>query len=143
MNKHAENLRRTRADMLGTDDEEHYWECHNAAAEIDYLETSLTRHAIAACALDEKIERLEAVVADYKENDRLIERIQAKVDALELRAKIYEEGYNESQATIRYHQAKVEQLEGLRDAVAEYERVDNTNARLRMRRALAALNVGG
>jgi len=37
MNKHADNLRRTRADMLGTDDEEHYWECHAAAAEIERL----------------------------------------------------------------------------------------------------------
>lgn len=33
----ARNLRRTRADMLGTDDEEHYWHCHEAAAELDRL----------------------------------------------------------------------------------------------------------
>lgn len=37
-NRHAKNLRRTRADMLGTDDEEHYWECHDAADEIDRLQ---------------------------------------------------------------------------------------------------------
>ncbi|TFH49296.1 MAG: hypothetical protein E4G89_05020 [Methanothrix sp.] len=37
INKYAENLRRARADMLGTFDEEHYWECHAAAAEIDRL----------------------------------------------------------------------------------------------------------
>jgi hypothetical protein len=37
MDKHSSNLRRTRADMLGTDDEEHYLECHAAAEEIDRL----------------------------------------------------------------------------------------------------------
>jgi hypothetical protein len=30
-------LRQTRADMLGTDDEDHYWACHEAAAEIERL----------------------------------------------------------------------------------------------------------
>jgi hypothetical protein len=48
MNEHAKNLRRTRADMLGTDDEKHYWDCHAAAAEIDRLE--------------DKIAKLEAVI---------------------------------------------------------------------------------
>lgn len=27
-------LRSTRANMLGTDDEDHYWDCHDAADEI-------------------------------------------------------------------------------------------------------------
>jgi hypothetical protein len=30
-------LRQTRADMIGTDDEAHYWDCHDAAAEIERL----------------------------------------------------------------------------------------------------------
>ena len=38
MNKYAKNLRRTRANMLGTDDEKHYWECHAAADEIERLQ---------------------------------------------------------------------------------------------------------
>jgi hypothetical protein len=33
----ATRLRQTRADMLGTDDEDHYWACHEAAAEIQRL----------------------------------------------------------------------------------------------------------
>ena len=33
----ATRLRQTRADMLGTDDEQHYWDCHEAAAEIERL----------------------------------------------------------------------------------------------------------
>jgi predicted alpha/beta hydrolase family esterase len=38
MNEHAKNLRRTRADMLGTDDNDHYLECQRAAAYIEQLE---------------------------------------------------------------------------------------------------------
>jgi hypothetical protein len=30
-------LRQTRADMLGTDDEQHYFDCHEAAGEIERL----------------------------------------------------------------------------------------------------------
>ncbi len=30
-------LRQTRADMIGTDDEQHYWDCHDAATEIERL----------------------------------------------------------------------------------------------------------
>ena len=37
MNPHSKRLRQTRADMLGTDDEEHYWDCHSAAKYIDAL----------------------------------------------------------------------------------------------------------
>ncbi len=33
----AKRLRQTRADMLGTDDESHYFDCHEAAAEIERL----------------------------------------------------------------------------------------------------------
>lgn len=33
----VKRLRQTRADMLGTDDEDHYWDCHEAAAEIERL----------------------------------------------------------------------------------------------------------
>jgi hypothetical protein len=30
----ARRLRQTRANMLGTDDEQHYWDSHEAAGEI-------------------------------------------------------------------------------------------------------------
>ena len=40
-------LRQTRADMIGTDDEDHYWDCHDAAAEIErLLLTDAEREAI-------------------------------------------------------------------------------------------------
>jgi hypothetical protein len=41
-------LRQTRADMLGTEDEQHYWDCHDAASEIERLR--LTRDERAAIA---------------------------------------------------------------------------------------------
>ena len=41
MSDHESNLRRTRVDMLGTDDEEHYIECQNAADYIAELEDAL------------------------------------------------------------------------------------------------------
>ena len=47
-------LRQTRADMLGTDDEDHYWDCHEAAAEIERLRwwarlTDAEREAVRFC----------------------------------------------------------------------------------------------
>lgn len=38
MNDIVRNLRATRADMLGTEDEEHYWDCHKAAEYIEQLQ---------------------------------------------------------------------------------------------------------
>jgi hypothetical protein len=43
----ARRLRQTRADMLGTADEDHYWDCHAAAHEIERLRlTDAEREAI-------------------------------------------------------------------------------------------------
>jgi hypothetical protein len=40
-------LRQTRADMIGTDDEQHYWDCYDAAAAIERLRlTDEEREAI-------------------------------------------------------------------------------------------------
>jgi len=43
-------LRQTRANMLGTDDEPHYWDCHDAATEIERLRrlTRLSREELEA-----------------------------------------------------------------------------------------------
>jgi hypothetical protein len=53
-------LRQTRADMIGTADEAHYWDCHDAAAEIERLratnaERRAMEFAIAAYPLDDSI----------------------------------------------------------------------------------------
>jgi hypothetical protein len=34
-------LNQTRADMLGTDDEDHYWDCHEAVHEIERLREAI------------------------------------------------------------------------------------------------------
>ena len=41
----AIRLRQTRADMIGTDDEQHYWDCHDAAEEIERLRLAIRRLA--------------------------------------------------------------------------------------------------
>jgi len=46
-------LRQTRANMLGTADEDHYWDCHAAADEIDRLRlTDAERQVIEAILVD-------------------------------------------------------------------------------------------
>ena len=42
----VERLRQTRADMLGTPDEAHYWDCVEAAAVIEKLRAALNPFAI-------------------------------------------------------------------------------------------------
>ena len=61
MTNHASNLRRTRADMLGTLDEEHYIECHDAALYIEQLEDKVDRLVGLLAERDTRIEALEAV----------------------------------------------------------------------------------
>ena len=40
-------LRQTRADMIGTADEQHYWDCYDAAAAIERLQlTDAEREAV-------------------------------------------------------------------------------------------------
>ena len=85
MNKHADNLRRTRADMLGTDDEEHYGHCHDAADEIERLSAENSRLEASCANYSEKavnrlkrIEQLEIVGEEIAQdrntaNDRLSE----------------------------------------------------------------------
>ena len=61
MTNHANNLRRTRADMLGTLDEEHYRDCHDAALYIEQLEDKVDRLVGLLAERDTRIEALEAV----------------------------------------------------------------------------------
>jgi predicted RNase H-like nuclease (RuvC/YqgF family) len=55
-------LRRTRADMIGTDDEEHYFDCHEAAHVIEELRDEITNLNELAkdryCTMQTEIERL-------------------------------------------------------------------------------------
>jgi len=57
MTDHASNLRSTRADMLGTDDEGHYFDCHNAAVEIEHMQEVIDK--VALIRLDLEVENSE------------------------------------------------------------------------------------
>lgn len=47
----ADRLRQTRANMLGTEDEEHYWLCHEAADELEGSSQNAWDEAIEAAAI--------------------------------------------------------------------------------------------
>jgi hypothetical protein len=63
-------LRRTRADMIGTDDEEHYFDCHEAAHVIEELRDEITNLNELAkdryCTMQTKIERLRGDIQVLK-----------------------------------------------------------------------------
>ena len=51
-------LRQTRADMLGTPDEDHYWDCHEAASHIELLEAAYKSSGSALAVIDGGFTRL-------------------------------------------------------------------------------------
>ena len=55
-------LRQTRANMIGTDDEQHYWDCHDAAAEIERLRRLNT-------ITGEEREAIREAAGAYSDND--------------------------------------------------------------------------
>lgn len=61
-------LRQTRANMLGTEDEQHYWDCHDAAAEIERLRLTDVERASMTRAI-ETLEGVEYMEAFRTEND--------------------------------------------------------------------------
>ena len=99
-------LRQTRADMIGTADEAHYWDCHDAASHIELLEAA---HKACGSALavvdsgfrnataeierlrltDEEREALREAAAAYEQNndDADCERIAATLRGLLERTK--------------------------------------------------------
>jgi chromosome segregation ATPase len=102
MNEHAKNLRRTRADMLGTDDEAHYLECQRAAAYIERLEAKLTQ--------DPKDARCQLYKATQKWQQEA-ERCNAEIERLH---NICEYARNE----IKDQKKEIERLEAQRNAIA-------------------------
>ena len=63
----TERLRETRANMIGTDDEQHYWDCHDAAKEIERLRDENASVWKAAC---------ESVLLASKEVGKLKSRLR-------------------------------------------------------------------
>jgi hypothetical protein len=68
-------LRQTRADMIGTDDEQHHCDCHDAAAEIERLRSS---HATAVQRLAYEIGRLRLTDAEREAIERAADLIDSK-----------------------------------------------------------------
>ncbi|NCA18084.1 MAG: hypothetical protein EBS90_13770, partial [Betaproteobacteria bacterium] len=60
-------LRQTRADMIGTDDEQHYWDCHDAAAEIERLRLTDAERQKFRTALADAIRRPMGVIPQSAE----------------------------------------------------------------------------
>ena len=65
----ATRLRQTRADMIGTDDEQHYWDCHDAAGEIDRLRLELSVQKACTVAGREEIASLREAIRRLAEQD--------------------------------------------------------------------------
>ena len=81
----ATRLRQTRADMLGTDDEDHYWDCHAAASHIELLEAAYKSSGSALAVIDggfnnavAEIQRLRLTAAEREAVERAADLIDNK-----------------------------------------------------------------
>ena len=70
-------LLQTRADMLGTPDEDHYWDCHEAASHIELLEAAYKSSGSALAVIDggfnnavAEIQRLRLTEAEQEAVER-------------------------------------------------------------------------
>ena len=61
----TKRLRQTRADMIGTDDERHYWDCHDAAAEIERLRQERNHWMAAARAFDDHLATMRLMLMEH------------------------------------------------------------------------------
>ncbi len=75
MNEHADNLSRTRADRLGTDDEEHYGHCHDAAADIERLSAEVETKELARKAALKTIDSLTARKATLSAENTALKKV--------------------------------------------------------------------
>jgi hypothetical protein len=78
-------LRQTRADMLGTPDEDHYWDCHEAASHIELLEAAYKSSGSALAVIDggfnnavAEIQRLRLTAAEREAVERAADLIDNK-----------------------------------------------------------------
>lgn len=83
-------LRQTRADMIGTDDEAHYWDVHEAAGEIEKLRSlvrfqdRVIRSGDTACLTSEEKASLDEAIEEFRErgNDQIAENLHRLTERL-------------------------------------------------------------
>jgi len=77
-------LRSTRANMLGTDDEEHYRQCHEAADEIEHLDNTEEALLVAIEAASNLIKTNEDCARHHQERaDKLVTQNEVLRTALQ------------------------------------------------------------
>jgi hypothetical protein len=77
----ATRLRQTRADMIGTDDEQHYWDCVEAAAEIELLEAAYKCSGSALAVIDGGFQNAVQEIQRLRLTDAEREAIEQAIDA--------------------------------------------------------------
>jgi predicted ATP-dependent serine protease len=77
----ATRLRQTRANMIGTDDEQHYWDCHEAASHIELLEAAHKASGSALAVIDSGFQNAVAEIQRLRLTDAEREAIREAVGA--------------------------------------------------------------
>ena len=77
----ATRLRQTRANMLGTDDEQHYWDCHKAASHIELLEAAYKSSGSALAVIDGGFQNAVAEIQRLRLTDAAREAVRFCVTA--------------------------------------------------------------
>ena len=73
-------LRQTRADMIGTADEQHYWDCHEAASHIELLEAAHKASGSALAVIDAGFQNAVAEIQRLRLTDEEREAIREACD---------------------------------------------------------------
>ena len=79
----ARRLRQTRANMLGTDDEQHYWDCVEAAAEIELLEAAHRVSGSAVAVIHSGFQNAVAEIQRLRLTDAEREAVAGGIAALD------------------------------------------------------------
>ena len=79
----ATRLRQTRADMLGTDDEQHYWDCQDAASHIELLEAAYKSSGSALAVIDGGFKNAVAEIQRLRLTDAEREAVERAADLID------------------------------------------------------------
>jgi hypothetical protein len=79
----ARRLRQTRANMIGTDDEQHYWDCQEAASHIELLEAAYKCSGSALAVIDGGFKNAVAEIDRLRLTDAEREAIERAADLID------------------------------------------------------------